>query len=216
MTAVSEKPSATVDDTPQESAARARTWRSWAVAAAVLFGLLGLVAPRYGVAVTAFASTVAGGTAVLLKSAPLCPWPSLLVLWFGSGYLFRELVFASPPAPADRVSRALKPLVLLWLVASAAAAVSARSLWAILHGLDLRVINGRGMTDAEALAGNLNSLASVLGGIVLYRVLRGLGSDSARRALRGAVAGAAASGLFALLQARGWVASPRLPFWRMA
>jgi len=48
MNAVSEKPSATVDDTPQESAARARTWRSWAVAAAVPTALTGLHWTYYG------------------------------------------------------------------------------------------------------------------------------------------------------------------------
>lgn len=187
----------------------------WAVAAALLFGLLGLAGPRYGVAATAFASTVIGGVAVLLGSAPLCPWPALVVLWFGAGFLFRQLAFSSPPSPSDGVTRALKPLLVLWLLASAAAALSARSLWALAHRLDLRIINGKGMTDAEALAGNLSSLAAVFAGTVLYGILRSLDSDAGRRALRGIVAGATASGLVALLQAHGWVASPRLPYWRM-
>jgi O-antigen ligase len=188
----------------------------WAIAAALAFGLLGFASPRHGASMAAFGSSVAGGTAVLLKSAPLCPWPALIVLWFGAGYLFRRLVFSTAPAPTDPVGRALAPLVALWLIASAAAAISARSMWALFRGLDLRIINGKGMTDAEALAGNLNSLAGVLSGVVLYGVLRGLDSDSVRRALRGLFAGAVASGLAALFQARGWIASPRLPFWRMA
>jgi O-antigen ligase len=125
-------------------------------------------------------------------------------------------VLARAPKAGGDVTRALEPLVLLWLLAAIAAALSARSLWAVFHGLDLRVVNGKGMTDAEALAGNLDSLASVFAGIVLYRVLRVLEPDSSRRALTGAVAGASLSCAVAGLQALGWIAAPRSAFWRTA
>ena len=188
----------------------------WGAAAALVFGGLGLAGRGFGAAVAAFSSAVAGGTAVLLGGAPQTPWPALLVLSFGAGFSFRELVTSRAPRPADPASRALAPVLALWLLASLAAAVSARSLWALFRGLDLRIVNPRGMTDAEALAGNLQSLAAVLSGAVLYGILRALGSDDARRALRAVVAGAAVSGLAAFVQARGGIASNRLPYWRMA
>ncbi len=112
------------------------------------------------------------------------------------------------PIPADPAGRALAPLAALWILAAGAAAASARSLWALFRGLDLRVVNPRGMTDAEALAGDVGSFAAVLSGIVLYGILRRLDIDDARRALRAVVAGAAASALVALFQTRGWIASP--------
>ncbi len=186
----------------------------WAVAAAVAFGILGFSAPRPGAAIAAFASATAGGAAVFLGGEALCPWVPLIVLWFGAGCLFRELVFGRAPDDGDGVSRALEPLAILWVLASVAAALSARSLWAVSHRLDMRILNGKGMTDAEALAANLDSLASVFSGIVLYRVLRGLGTATARRALKGAMAGAVLSCVFALLQGLGWVAAPRTAFWR--
>ena len=188
----------------------------WAVAVALAFGTLGLASRRIGVAAAAFASAVAGGTAALLKSAPQCPWTALVVLSFGAGFLFRELVGARDPIPADPVAGALAPLAALWILAAATAAASARSLWALFRGLDLRVVNPRGMTDAEALAGDLASFAAVFSGIVLYGVLRRLDIEDARRALRGVIAGAVASGLVALLQTRGWIPSPRVHFWQLA
>ncbi|MGH9441645.1 MAG: O-antigen ligase family protein, partial [Thermoanaerobaculia bacterium] len=188
----------------------------WAVFLALASGAVGLTGRGWGVAVAAFAAAVAGGAAVLLKGAPQCPWSALIVLSFGAGFFFRDLVGSRAARPPDSRVHVLGFLTALWILAAAAAAVSARSLWALFHGLDLRVVNSRGMTDAEALTGNLTSLAAVLSGVVLFAVLRILDSKSARRALRALLAGAAASGLVAVLQARGWMASPRLPFWKMA
>lgn len=184
-----------------------------ALAVAAASGVAGLVSASRFLPVILFAAAVAGGLPVSGGAPGAFPWPSLLVLCFGSGALFARLlapVRRRAVLPSDRVVSALAAL---WALSAVVAVVSARSIWAIARGLKGRVVNVQGMTDLAVDHDVILTLAAVLSGILLYGLFRAMESPARDRALSGLLAGSVLSALVAFLQSRLLIAAPRRPYW---
>jgi O-antigen ligase len=104
----------------------------------------------------------------------------------------------------------------LWTMATALALVRARTLWAILRGLKLRVVNVDGLSDVAAVRGALLSFAAVGAGAAFFFLLRRSGRADRESALFAAVLGTAVSGGVAVAQRFGALATETRPYWRMA
>ncbi|HKB72234.1 MAG TPA: O-antigen ligase family protein [Thermoanaerobaculia bacterium] len=184
-----------------------------AVAGAAAAFVLGVAAPGRGIAAIAFACCVSGSAAAAGGRWGLLPWPALGALSFASGAALRNAIrgTADEPSPLDR---SVSALAIFWTAAAVAAAVSARTLWALFHGLAERAVNARIVTDSVAIRGTLIALAAVSAGLALYDAARRASAADRRLAVHAVAAGAAISGALAWLQSRGIVAASQSPFWK--
>jgi O-antigen ligase len=187
-----------------------------ALASAVFSAVAGLLVPEVSAAVLCFLAPIAAGLAAFLRASAAGPWAALLVLCFGAGWLFRRMIRVSEEEgmvpPADRALMALSGL---WLLAGFAAAVEARTPWALLHGVWPRVVNVQGMEDSSAIRDMILTLASVFAGLVLYAASRRFSAQGRRRMVNSLLAGSVLSSLAAFLQWRALLAAPRAHFWVM-
>ena len=185
-----------------------------ALGALVFSAAAGILAPEASAAALCFFAPIAAGVSALFGASAAGPWPALLVLGLGSGWLFRRMTRADEAKDAVRgTDRSLAALAVLWILSAAAAAVSARSPWALVHGVAPRVVNVQGMEDASAIRDAVLTLGSVFAGLVLYAASRKFSNRGRRRIVSSLLAGGVLTCVAALLQWRGFLAAPRAPFW---
>jgi len=172
----------------------------------------GLAAPGRGLPAAVFACAVTGSATPAAGPHGILPWPALIALWFGTGAAIRDAV-RERPAPRSPLDRSADVLGLFWCASAAVAALWARSLWALAHGLALRAVNGIGVSDAQAMERTLTGIAAVLAGLTIFRAARRASAPVRARARAALVAGAALSAAVALLQSRALVGAHRSGFW---
>ncbi|HMA19016.1 MAG TPA: O-antigen ligase family protein, partial [Thermoanaerobaculia bacterium] len=162
-----------------------------------------------------FAFPVAGFAASIFGSATPVAWPVLLFGGLAVGWTFRFLYdFESRPDPS-RLDRSARALVALWAFAAVLALVRARTLWALLHGLRGRAVNGEGLTDVVAIRESLLTLAILSAGAGFFFLLRRSGREVRSKSLRAALAGIVLSASAAVLQAVGLLPDESRPFWKL-
>ncbi|HKD10815.1 MAG TPA: O-antigen ligase family protein [Thermoanaerobaculia bacterium] len=170
--------------------------------------------PR-GVVAFAFLFPCAGLLVRLFGATDPSTWPMLLFAGFVSGWTFRFLYdFESVPEPSP-LDRWIGALLAVWTASTALAVARARTLWAFLHGLSGRVVNGQGLLDAEAIRESVFSFAAVASGAVFYFVLRRSGGQVRERALRAAMWGVAVSAGASILQRLHVLPAEARGFWRI-
>jgi O-antigen ligase len=156
--------------------------------------------PGRGLAVFAFVFPLSAAGARLFGGSDAFPWPVLLFAGFAAGWTFRYLYdfeSVADPSPVDSV---LRTLAAVWVIGTALAVVSARTLWALLRGLSLRAVNVQGLLDHAAIRESVLTLAALASGAGFFFILRRAGKEARDRAVRAALSGVAASAALALLQ----------------
>ncbi|HKD17426.1 MAG TPA: O-antigen ligase family protein [Thermoanaerobaculia bacterium] len=172
--------------------------------------------PGRGLAIFAFLAPVAGLGGRLVGGVDSFAWPLLLFLAMAAGWAFRFLYdFESLPDPS-RADFPLRVLVALWAMSAALAVLSARSVWALVRGLQLRAVNVDGLPDAGAIRTSVLSFAVLASGAAFFFLARRAGARDRERALRAAVAGIACSGAVAVTERLGIFGRETRPYWRIA
>ena len=142
-------------------------------------------------------------------------WPTLLFAGFAVGWTFRFIYdFETPPDPAGP-DAALKALLALWALSTLLALVQARTLWALLHGLSGRTVNGEGLPESTAIRESLLSFGALASGGGFFLLMRRSGDAIRRAALSWALAGAAVSAAAAILQRLALLPPERHGFWKI-
>jgi len=127
-------------------------------------------------------------------------WPALLLGGLAAGWSFRFIYdFDSLPEPSP-LDRPLRALLLLWSLATVLAVARASTLWAALHGLTGRAVNGEGMPEKAAVRESLLAFAALAAGAGFYLLLRRQGPAVRLKALRAALLGVVASAAAACFQ----------------
>jgi O-antigen ligase len=172
--------------------------------------------PGRGLAIFAFLAPVAGLGGRLVGGVDVVAWPILLFLAMAAGWTFRFLYeFESVPDPS-RADGALCALVALWTLSAALAVLSARTVWALVRGLELRAVNVDGLPDAGAIRTSVLSFTVLAAGAALFFLARRSGVRDRERALRAALAGIACSALVAVTERLGLFGLETRTYWRMA
>lgn len=175
---------------------------------------VGLAAPGRTLPAVVFACVITGAGTSAAGPHGILPWPALIALWFGTGASVRDAV-RQRPSPRTPLDRAADVLGVFWFGSAVVAALWARSLWALGHGLALRAVNAIGTSDAAAMHRTLLGIAAVFAGLTVFRAARRASAEIRRRARTALVAGAVLSAGVALLQSRGWIGASRTEFWRV-
>ncbi len=176
--------------------ATAQRWGRGARLFAVLFPCAGLIA------------RLAGG------SDPAA-WPTLLFAGFAAGWTFRFVYdFDTEPDPSGPDS-ILKALLALWALSALLAVVEARTLWALLHGLSGRAVNGEGLPESTAIRESLLAFGALVSGGGFFLLMRRSGDGIRRQTLAAALFGTALSAGAAILQRLSALPAEPHPFWRM-
>jgi O-antigen ligase len=162
-----------------------------------------------------FAFPVAGLLASIFGSTNPVAWPVELFGGLAVGWTFRFLYdFESVPDPS-RLDRPLKALVGLWTLAAILALVRGRTLWALVHDLSGRAVNGEGLADAAAIRESLMTFAILAAGAGFFFLLRRAGGDARSECRRAALVGIAISAAAAVLQAIGLFPEEERAFWKL-
>ncbi|HEY1252432.1 MAG TPA: O-antigen ligase family protein [Thermoanaerobaculia bacterium] len=171
--------------------------------------------PGRGLALFAFCFPLAGAGARLFGGSDPIAWPILLFAGFAAGWTFRYLYdfeSVADPSPVDSV---LRTLTAVWVLAAALAAVSARTLWALLRGLSLRAVNVQGLLDAAAIRESVLGFAALASGAGFFFILRRSGPAVRDRVLGAALSGVAVSAALALGQRAGVAPAETNGFWKL-
>lgn len=174
-----------------------------------------VIRPTRAIRDFSYAFPVAGLLAGIFGSANPVAWPVLLFGGMAAGWTFRFLYdfeSVSDPSPLDGPLRAL---VGLWTLGALLAVVRARTLWAFLHGLSGRAVNGEGLSDATAIRESTMTLAILAAGAGFFFLLRRAGAPARTASLRAALVGIALSATAAILQAIGLFPEETRSFWKL-
>ncbi len=162
-----------------------------------------------------FAFPVAGLVASISGATDPVAWPVLLFGGLAVGWSFRFLYDFESVPDASRLDGPLKALAAVWALGTAVALVRARTIWALLHGLTGRTVNGQSLTDAAAIRESVLTFAILGAGAAFFFLLRRSGERTRAEAMRAALIGTTASAVASLLQAIGVFPSESRPFWRL-
>ena len=171
---------------------------------------------RTGLVAFSFVMPISGLGDRLVGGVDALAWPLLLFLALAGGWTFRFLYdFESRPDPssADGVVRLMLGL---WTLSAVLAIVRARTLWAMVRGLTLRIVNVQGTTDAMAIRATLLSFAALAAGAAFFFLLRRAGRGAREDALFAVLLGTAASSAVAVAQRLGLLKTETRPFWQFA
>ena len=142
-------------------------------------------------------------------------WPALLFGGLAAGWCFRFIYdFDSVPEPSV-LDRPLRALLLLWTLATVLALARASTLWAALHGLRGRAVNGEGMLERAAIGESLMAFSALVAGAGFFLLLRRQGPAVRLKATRAALLGVSASAAAAGLQRLGLLPPETRPYWKM-
>jgi O-antigen ligase len=185
----------------------------------LLSGALALLAAwnrRTGLVAFSFVMPFASLGDRLVGGVDALAWPLLLFLALASGWTFRFLYdFESRPDPS-RADGVMRLMLGLWTLSAGLAIVRARTLWAILRGLSLRVVNVQGTMDTAAIRATLLSLAALAAGAGFFFLLRRAGRSAREDALFAVLLGTALSSVIAVVQRLGLLATETRRFWQFA
>lgn len=185
----------------------------------LLTGALALAAAwdrRAGLVAFSFAMPFASLGDRLVGGVDALAWPLLLFLALAGGWTFRYLYdFESVPDPS-RADGVVRLMLGLWTLSAVLAIIRARTLWALLRGLTLRIVNVRGSTDADAIRATLLSFAALAAGAAFFFLLRLAGRTAREDALFAVLLGTAVSSAVAVAQRLGLIATETRRFWQFA
>lgn len=185
------------------------------LAIAVGLAIAAAWSPERAIPAFALLFPCAGLAAHLAGGTDPIAWPALLFGGLAAGWSFRFLYdFESMPEPSP-LDAPLRSLLLVWILATGVAASRASTLWAAVHGLAGRAVNGDGMEDAAAIRESLVALSSLAAGAVFFLILRRSGQAIRKKAFRATLLGVAASAAAACLARAGLLPQETRPFWRM-
>ncbi len=171
--------------------------------------------PARGVAAFGFLFPCAGLLVRLFGATDPSTWPTLLFGGLATGWTFRFLYdFESVPEPSP-LDRWLGALLAVWTLSTALAVARARTLWAFLHGLVGRAVNGDGLLDTQAIRESVFSLSSLAAGAAFYFLLRRAGAAARERALKASVWGVGVSAAASVLQQLHVLPAEARGFWRL-
>lgn len=162
-----------------------------------------------------YAFPVAGLLASIFGSANPVAWPVLLFGGLAAGWTFRFLYDFESVSDPSRLDRPTRALVGLWTLAAILALVRARTLWALVHGLSGRVVNGEGLSDAAAIRESVMTFAILAAGAGFFFLLRRAGEPARAASLKAALVGIALSASAAILQVIGLFPEETRRFWRL-
>ena len=180
-------------------------------------GLALAAAQRWGRGASLFALLFpcAGLIARLSGGSDPAAWPTLLFAGFATGWTFRFIYdFETRPDPSGPDS-AVRALLALWTTATLYAVVEARNLWALLHGLSGRVVNGGGLSDTTAIRESLLSFGALASGAAFFLLMRRSGAAIRRQTLVAALTGTGIAAAAAILQRFDLLPAERNSFWKM-
>ena len=182
---------------------------------AVALALAAAWSPARAIVAFAFLFPCAGLLARLSGGTDPVAWPVLLFGGLAAGWTFRFLYdFDSMPEPSP-LDRPLRALLLLWTLATVLAVARASTLWAALHGLTGRAVNGEGLPEKAAIRESLLAFAALAAGAGFFFLLRRQGPAVRLKALRAALLGVGASAAAACLQRLGLLPPETRPYWKM-
>ncbi len=167
-----------------------------------------------GARIFAFLFPCAGLIARLSGGSDPAAWPTLLFAGFATGWAFRFIYdFDTRPDPSGP-DAPVRALLALWAVSALFAAVEARTLWSLWHGLSGRTVNGDGLPESTAVRESLLAFGALASGGGFFLLLRRSGGEIRRRALLAALSGATLAAAAAILQRFAWLPPERNPFWK--
>ena len=182
---------------------------------ALALALDAVVRPTAAIRDFCFAFPVAGFFAGLFGATDPVAWPVLLFGGLAAGWTFRFLYdFESVPDPS-RLDSPLRALVTLWILAAGVAVADAKTVWALVHRLTGRAVNGQGLPEAVAVKETVLALAILAAGAAFFFLLRRAGKEARAGAARAAILGTALSAFVAVLQAAGVGPTEARPFWKL-
>jgi O-antigen ligase len=162
-----------------------------------------------------FAFPVAGFFASLFGAADPVSWPVLLFGGLAVGWTFRFLYDFESFPDTSRLDSPLRSLVSVWVLGAAVAVANAKTLWALVHRLTGRTVNGQGLPEAAAVSETVLTLAILSAGAAFFFLLRRSGEGARANATRAALIGTSLSACVAVLQAAGLGPSEARPFWKL-
>lgn len=168
-----------------------------------------------GARLFAFLFPCAGLIARVCGGSDPAGWPTLLFAGFAAGWTFRFIYDFDTPADPAGPDPALKALLLVWAVSALLAVVEARTLWAMLHGLAGRTVNGEGLPESTAMRESLLSFGALASGGGFFLLMRRSGEPIRRKALAAALLGTGLSAAAAILQRLSVLPAERHPFWKI-
>ncbi len=185
----------------------------------VLSGALALVAAwdrRTGLLAFSFAMPFASLGDRLVGGVDAIAWPLLLFLGLAGGWTFRFLYDFESRPDRSRADGVVRLMLGLWTLSTGLAIVRARTLWAILRGLTLRVVNVQGTIDTAAIRATVLSFAALAAGAAFFFLLRREGRGAREDALFAVLLGTTISSAVAVAQRFGLLATETRRFWQFA
>ncbi|HEY7369335.1 MAG TPA: O-antigen ligase family protein, partial [Thermoanaerobaculia bacterium] len=184
------------------------------LAITLLLALAAARRPEAGVCAFALLLPLSGLLARAFGGTDASAWPVLLFAGLATGWTFRFLYdFESRPDPSE-VDGALRALALLWTLATLLSLLRARTLWALIRGLSGRIVNQDGLPEAAAAQESLMTFAVLAAGAGFFFLLRRSGAATRVGAAAAFAAGAALSGVVAVLEAAKLLPWETREFWR--
>lgn len=171
--------------------------------------------PSRGVLLFAGLFPCSGLLARLFGGTEPSAWPVLLFAGLAAGWTFRfvyDFESSGDPGPLDAPLRAL---LAVWALSALVAFFRAHTLWALLHGLSGRIVNGEGLPESTAVRESVFAFSALAGGAAWFFILRRCRSDVRRRALAVALGGVAVSALASVLERYGILPGETRRFWLM-
>jgi O-antigen ligase len=162
-----------------------------------------------------FAFPIAGLFASIFGSTDPIAWPVLLFGGLAVGWTFRFLYDFESVADPSRLDGSLRALVGVWTLGTILALIRARTLWAVVHGLRGRAVNGEGLQDAAAIRESVLAFAILGAGAGFFFLMRRSGERARSEATGAALVGTAISAGVALLQAIGLFPPESRSFWKL-
>lgn len=185
----------------------------------VLSGTLALIAAwdrGTGLVAFSFAMPFASLGDRLVGGVDAIAWPLLLFLGLAAGWTFRFLYDFESRPDRSRADGVVRLMLGLWALSAGLAIVRARTLWAILRGLTLRVVNVQGTIDTAAVRTTVLSFAALAAGAAFFFLLRRAGREAREDALFAVLLGTAVSSAVAVAQRLGLLATETRRFWQFA
>lgn len=185
------------------------------LAIALVLAILSAQRPERGILLFSFLFPCAGLLVRLFGGTDPTTWPALLFGGLATGWSFRFIYDFESVPNRSRLDRPLAALLLVWVLSVLLALARADTLWALLHGLAGRTVNGEGLLDAEAVRESVFAFSALAAGCAFFFLLRRSGQIIREKALRAALLGVSFSGAAAGLQRLGVLPPETRDYWKM-
>lgn len=162
-----------------------------------------------------YAFPIAALSASIFGSADALAWPVLLFGGLAVGWTFRFLYDFETLPDLSRLDGPLRALTAVWTLATILALIRARTVWALVHDVSGRAVNGAGLLDAAAIRETVLTFAILAAGAAFFFVLRRSGREVRTACARATLVGVALSASAAILQAIDLLPGETRPFWKL-